>query len=274
MQLKQVYGDACMLADRGQHWSLFQTQCMIKGKACKLMVDGGSYFNGISKAVVAMLGLSTWRIPKPKHVAWLNSCGMLKVTHKVCVPFIVGDYVHEVECNVLPLEVCFLLLGRPWQYDRNVTHAGRANTYSFVHDGEQQTLKPMQDDQIKSDVELMVHKEKLRKAKPKSRLATPQPEEHDTWSVSVAIVSSMHVDDKPVVLVSDKPVEVKPLIDENKEIPVCVDTGVQIDDSCADPVPMHMVPRVYDSRRYVSAPVRRFVGAAVRLQTGKHGRVC
>jgi hypothetical protein len=135
MQIKRVYGDACMPADRGQRWSLFQTLCMIKGKACKLMVDGGSYCNGISKAVVTMLGLSTWRIPKPKHVAWLTSCGMMKVTHMVRVPFTVGDYVDEVECDVLPLDVCGLLLGRPWQYDHNVTHAGRANTYSFVDDG-------------------------------------------------------------------------------------------------------------------------------------------
>jgi hypothetical protein len=83
------------------------------------------------------LGLSTWRIPEPKHVAWLNSYSILKVTHKVRVPFIVGDYIDEVECNVLPLEVCELLLGRSWKYDRNVTHDGRANTYSFVHDGKQ-----------------------------------------------------------------------------------------------------------------------------------------
>jgi hypothetical protein len=49
----------------------------------------------------------------------------------------------------------------------------------------------MQDDQINSDVELVVHKEKLRKAKPKSGLATSQPEEHDAWSVSVDIVSAV-----------------------------------------------------------------------------------
>ena len=61
----------------------------------------------------------------------------LKVTHKVRVPFTVGDYVDEVECDVLPLEVCGLLLGHPWQYDRNVTHAGRANIYSFMHGGKQ-----------------------------------------------------------------------------------------------------------------------------------------
>jgi hypothetical protein len=101
---------------------------------------------------VSTLGLSTWRIPEPKHVAWLNSCGMLKVTHKVLVPFTVGDYVDEGECDVLPLEVCGLLLGCPWQYDRNVTHAGRANTYSFVHDGKHRTLKPMQDEYCLPDL--------------------------------------------------------------------------------------------------------------------------
>jgi hypothetical protein len=120
---------------------------------------------------------------------------MLKATHKVRVPFIVGDYIDEVECDVFPSEECGLLLGCPWQYDCIVTHAGRANTYYFVHDGKQQTLKPMQNDQIKSDVELVVHKEKLRKAKPKSGLATLQPEEHDVHSVSVAIVSAIPVDD-------------------------------------------------------------------------------
>jgi hypothetical protein len=67
-----------------------------------------------------------------------------------------------VECDVLPVEVCGLLLGRPWQYDHNVTHVRRENTYSFVHDDKKRTLKPIQDDQIKSDVELVVHKEKLR----------------------------------------------------------------------------------------------------------------
>jgi hypothetical protein len=174
LQLKRVHDVACKTVDKGQRWSLFQTQCIIKGKECKMMIDGGSCTNGISKAMVAALGLSTWRIPEPKHLEWLNNCGMLKVTHKVRVPFTVGDYVDEVECDVLPLEVCGLLLGRPWQYDRNVTHAGRANTYSFVHDGKQRTLKPMRDDQIKSDVVLVVRKEKLHKAKPQPRLVKLQ----------------------------------------------------------------------------------------------------
>ena len=48
-------------------------------------------------------------------------------------------------------------------------------------------LKPMQDDQIRSDVELVVCKEKLQKAKPQQRLAKLQHEEHDTQSNSVDI---------------------------------------------------------------------------------------
>ena len=56
MQLKRVHDGACMTADRGHRWNLFQMQCMIKGKACKLMIDSGSYCNGISKAVVETLG--------------------------------------------------------------------------------------------------------------------------------------------------------------------------------------------------------------------------
>jgi hypothetical protein len=73
MQLKRVHDETCMIADRGQRWNLFQAQCIIKGKACKLMIDSGSYCNGNSKSVVEALGLSTWRIPEPRHVEWVNS---------------------------------------------------------------------------------------------------------------------------------------------------------------------------------------------------------
>jgi hypothetical protein len=246
------------------------------------MIDSGSYCNGISKAVVEALGLSTWRIPEPRHVEWVNSCGMLKITHKVHVPFTVDDYVDQVECDVFPLEVCGLLLGCPWQYDRNAIHAGRANTYSFMHDGKQRTLKPLRDDQIKSDVVLVVRKEKSDKAKPQPGLAKVQHEEHDAKSVVSDIVSAKPVDDKLVVLVSDKPVEVKPHIDEGKDmlacvpcVPllVCVDMGVQTDDGGADCVPVHMVPPVV-SHSFASTPQKCFVGAAVHVHEGKDGRVC
>jgi hypothetical protein len=128
---------------------------------------------------------------------------------------------------------------------------------------------------------LVVHKEKLHKAKPQPGLAKVQQEEHDVKSVSGVIVSAKPVDDKPVVLVSDKPVEVKPHIDEGKDmsacvpcvpLPVHVGMGVQTEDGGVDRVPVHMVPRVV-SQSFVRTPRKRFVGTAVRVHKGKDGRV-
>jgi hypothetical protein len=86
---------------------------------------------------------------------------------------------------------------------------------------------------------------------------------------------------QPVFLVSDKPVEVKPLIDEGKDmsacvpcvpLPVHVDMGVQTDDGGANHVPVHMVPRVV-SYSFVRTPQKRFAGAAVHVHKGKDGHV-
>jgi hypothetical protein len=103
----------------------------------------------------------------------------------------------------------------------------------------------MKDDQIKFDVVLVVRKEKLHKAKPQLRIAKLQHEEHDARSVSIEPLSAMPVDNKPFVLVGDKPAEVKPLIDEMKDIAassiVCVDKGVQTDATCVDRFSVQMV---------------------------------
>ncbi|GJW77403.1 hypothetical protein Tco_0139085 [Tanacetum coccineum] len=40
------------------------------------------------------------------------------------------------------MDACHLLLGRPWEYDHNTTHNGRANTCSFLFDGVKITLMP------------------------------------------------------------------------------------------------------------------------------------
>uniref|UniRef100_A0A2N9HCS9 Retrotransposon gag domain-containing protein n=1 Tax=Fagus sylvatica TaxID=28930 RepID=A0A2N9HCS9_FAGSY len=45
-------------------------------------------------------------------------------------------YLDEVLCDVVPMHAGHILLGRPWQYDRRVTHVGFKNIYSFVK-GEQ-----------------------------------------------------------------------------------------------------------------------------------------
>ena len=49
------------------------------------------------------------------------------------------------------MQACSLLLGRPWQYDRESVHHGRTNQYSLVHNGKKIGLKAMTPEQIIKD---------------------------------------------------------------------------------------------------------------------------
>eukprot|EP00253_Pinus_taeda_P006961 PITA_06961 len=44
------------------------------------------------------------------------------------------------------MDVCHILLGRPWQYDRKVTHNRKRNCYKFVKDGVKHTLVPIKEE--------------------------------------------------------------------------------------------------------------------------------
>lgn len=67
---------------------------------------------------------------------WLSRGSELQVDKQVLISFSIGrSYKDEVLCDVLPMEACHMLLGRPWQFDRKVKHDGRKNTYGFKVDG-------------------------------------------------------------------------------------------------------------------------------------------
>jgi len=76
--------------------------------------------------MVKKLGLSTFKKSDPYRIE-LNECGILKITHVIRVPFIIDDYKDETICDVIPMKICDVLLGRPWQYDRISIHDGKTN---------------------------------------------------------------------------------------------------------------------------------------------------
>jgi hypothetical protein len=49
------------------------------------------------------------------------------------------------------MQASSLLLGRPWQYDRESIHNGRTNQCFLMHDGKKIGLKPMTPEQILKD---------------------------------------------------------------------------------------------------------------------------
>uniref|UniRef100_A0A2N9ENF7 Retrotransposon gag domain-containing protein n=1 Tax=Fagus sylvatica TaxID=28930 RepID=A0A2N9ENF7_FAGSY len=57
----------------------------------------------------------------------------------------------EVLCDVVPMHAGHILLGRPWQYDRRVTHDGFKNMYSFVKEGKTIKLAPLTPSQVYED---------------------------------------------------------------------------------------------------------------------------
>ena len=45
--------------------------------------------------------------------------------------FKIGSYQDEVLCDIIPMDICHIFLGRSWQFDRHVVHDGQANTYTL-----------------------------------------------------------------------------------------------------------------------------------------------
>ncbi|XP_071726871.1 uncharacterized protein [Rutidosis leptorrhynchoides] len=124
--------------------NIFRTKVTSKGKVCTMIIDGGSCENVVSTEMVEKLSLTPEDHPEPYQLTWLKRGNHIKVTKRCLVQFSIGKtYKDEVWCEVIPMDACHLLLGRPWQYDRKTKHDGFRNTYSFVKDGISITLAPL-----------------------------------------------------------------------------------------------------------------------------------
>jgi hypothetical protein len=138
--------------DTAQRCRLFRTTCKTKGWKCKVIVDSGSTDNLVSTEMVEKLELKTNKHPSPYKVTWLQKGHQVCVMRQCLVNFKMGDYRDEILCDFIPMDVCHVLLGRPWQYDRHVVHDGRMNTYTLEKDGKSHTLLPGKDKEVKPEV--------------------------------------------------------------------------------------------------------------------------
>ncbi|XP_070034692.1 uncharacterized protein [Nicotiana tomentosiformis] len=96
-----------------QREDLFHTRCTSHGKVCPVIIDGGSCTNVVSKDIVTKFSLET------------------------------EIYKDHIWCDVVKMDACHLLLGRPWQYDKRAFHDRYCNTYSFIIDGRKIVLTPL-----------------------------------------------------------------------------------------------------------------------------------
>ena len=53
--------------------------------------------------------------------------------------------------DVVPMEVTHILLGRPWQFDKQTLHNGHTNQYIFFINGKNTTLQPLSPQEVNKD---------------------------------------------------------------------------------------------------------------------------
>jgi hypothetical protein len=87
---------------------------MIKDKLYQIIVDNGSYNNIANQELVERMRLKQRRHPSPYKMEWLTNCGAMRVSNMVTVQLSIGKYHDQVDCSVVPMQACQLLLGGPW----------------------------------------------------------------------------------------------------------------------------------------------------------------
>jgi len=67
-------------------------------------------------------------------VSWVNDTA-IAVKERCLFPIKIFNYHDKIWCDVIPMDVGHVILGRPWLYDLDVTIFGRSNSCSFTFQG-------------------------------------------------------------------------------------------------------------------------------------------
>ncbi|KAI0529011.1 hypothetical protein KFK09_001556 [Dendrobium nobile] len=131
------------LPTASQRNAIFRTRCTIGGRVCELLIDNVCTENVVSRSLVQALQLKTTKNPQPYKISLVKKGVEISITDMCRVNFSIGkSYVCEVLCDVIDMDICHLILGRPWQYDNGAIYNCRHNTYSFEWKGRKLKLLP------------------------------------------------------------------------------------------------------------------------------------
>ena len=92
---------------------MFRKVCKVQGKCYKVIINGGSTHNLVSRKVIEKLNLQKMKHPIPYKVSWLQNGHQLLVREQCEIELKIGNYKDKVLCDVIPMDVCHILLGRP-----------------------------------------------------------------------------------------------------------------------------------------------------------------
>jgi len=126
-----------------QRHQIFYSRCSVKDKVCNLLIDNGSCENIVSSLLVDYLELTMEPYPHPYTIRWIKKGPCIKVTNLCQVPISIGKFYQDsVTSDVVDMDACHILLGRPWKYDVDATYQGKRNIYMFMWEGKRIAMKP------------------------------------------------------------------------------------------------------------------------------------
>ncbi|XP_043713275.1 uncharacterized protein LOC122661828 [Telopea speciosissima] len=121
---------------------IFYTRLRAGERTAQIIVDSGSCVNVVSEDLVKKANLKFEKHPMPYKVSLLNG-NKLDVNKRCYVPLQAQKYSEEIWCDIIPMRMTDVLLGRPWLYDNDVALLGRKNLCVFQHKGEEIKWYPL-----------------------------------------------------------------------------------------------------------------------------------
>ena len=93
-----------------------------------------------------------------------------------------GNYKDKVLCDVVPMEACHILLGRPWQFHKKTIHNGLTNEITFTHKEKKFVLYPLSHSQVvKDQIQMKQNREEEKKIENQEKSLR----EKEAWEKSV-----------------------------------------------------------------------------------------
>eukprot|EP00253_Pinus_taeda_P020830 PITA_20830 len=121
--------------ERRRH-ELFHIRVISKNQKVDTLFDSGSQVNLISEAIVKKLGLLTTSHNKPYPLGWVCDKAKLQVTRQCKLRFSFGlAFVDDVGLDIVPLDICGIVLGNPYLCNRKAIFYRAENKYQLVKDG-------------------------------------------------------------------------------------------------------------------------------------------
>jgi hypothetical protein len=130
------YSNSESINDDKKRSEIFHIRVITKHTKIDTLFDSGSQVNLISEAIVKKLGLETKPHVKPYPLGWVCENAKLQVTKQCKLRFaITSNFVDEVELDVVSLDICGIVLGSPYLYDRKSIFYREENKYHLIKYG-------------------------------------------------------------------------------------------------------------------------------------------